>query len=205
MPFYADKVFPRLMNRAMDTARTREIRARVCAGLAGEVVEIGFGSGLNLPHLPREVTRLHAVDPSGGAARLAAARIAASAVQVQLAGLDGQELPLPDASMDAALSTWTLCSIPDPAQALREVRRVLRPGGRLHFVEHGRAPDEAVRRWQARLNPLQRRVACGCHLDRDIPALLQTAGLRVERLAEYYAQGEPRSFGALYEGVAAPV
>lgn len=205
MAFYTDQVFPRIMNRAMNTAHTREIRARVCRDLAGEVLEIGFGSGLNLPHLPPSVRRLHAVDPSVGGARLATTRISESPVPVELAGLDGQDLPFPDASMDAALSTWTLCSIPDAGRALREVRRVLRPGGRLHFVEHGRAPDEGVRRWQDRLNPVQRRIGCGCNLDRDIPALVRAAGFEVERLDEYYGMGGPRPFAAMYEGVGAPV
>jgi ubiquinone/menaquinone biosynthesis C-methylase UbiE len=204
MAFYRDVVFPRIMNAAMNTATTREIRARVCEPLNGDVVEIGFGSGLNLPHLSRSVNVLHAVDPSHGAARLARRRISASPVPVDLAGLDGQALPFEDASMDAALSTWTMCTIDDPVRSLREVRRVLRPGGKLHFVEHGVAPDESVRRWQRRLNPIQNKAACGCHLDRDIPALLRQAGFRIERMDEYYGKGEPRPYGATYEGVAVP-
>jgi ubiquinone/menaquinone biosynthesis C-methylase UbiE len=204
MPFYRDAVFPRLMNFAMDTKSTREIRARVCKQLSGDVLEIGFGSGLNLPHLPPSVTALHAVDPSEAAAGLAQERMRATLVRVDRAGLDGQDLPFEDASMDAALSTWTLCTIADPIQALREVRRVLRPGGMLHFVEHGRAPDERVRRWQARLNLMQNRLACGCHLDRDIPALIQAVGFQIERIDEYYSKGEPRPYGATYEGVAIP-
>jgi ubiquinone/menaquinone biosynthesis C-methylase UbiE len=107
--------------------------------------------------------------------------------------------------MDAALSMWTLCSIADPAKALREVRRVLRPGAKLHFVEHGIAPDERVRRWQSRLNPIQNKLGCGCHLNRDIPALIRTASFRIECMDEYYSKGEPRAYGATYEGVAEPV
>jgi ubiquinone/menaquinone biosynthesis C-methylase UbiE len=202
MGFYRDAVFPRVVNRALDTATTREIRARVCAGLSGEVVELGFGSGLNLPHLPASVTRLHAVDPSAAGARLAGGRIRDARVPVVLAGLDAQRLPFEDASMDAALSTWTLCSVPDAVAALREVVRVLRPGGVLHFVEHGAAPDEGVRRWQDRWNPLQRRLACGCSLTRDIAALLEEADLRVVRVDRYYSPAEPRPWGATYEGVA---
>jgi ubiquinone/menaquinone biosynthesis C-methylase UbiE len=204
MAFYRDRVFPRLLDSVMDTPETHEVRARVCAGLAGEVVEIGFGSGLNLPWLPHKVSRLHAVDPSTLGARLAADRIRDSPVEVIPAGLDGQALALDDASVDAALSTWTLCTVPDAVQALREVRRVLRPGGRLHFVEHGTAPDEGVRRWQRRLDPLQRRVACGCHLTRDIPELIRRAGFRVDRLDTYYLAKSPRLLGATYEGVASP-
>jgi ubiquinone/menaquinone biosynthesis C-methylase UbiE len=204
MALYRDVVFPRLMNRAMDNATTRETRDRVCRGLAGEVLELGFGSGLNLPHLPATVTTLHAVDPSAGAARLAAGRVRQSRVRVVHAGLDGQSLPFDDASLDAALSTWTLCTIPDAVKALREVSRVLRPGGTLHFVEHGRAPDEDVRRSQDRWNALHTRVACGCRLNRDIARIIVDAGFRLDRMQRYYSAGGPRTLGATYEGVASP-
>lgn len=137
-----DRVLPHLMNRLMDDADNRATRQRVCAGLHGEVAEVGFGSGLNLPHLPAEVTQLYAVEPSRDSVRLAGDRIAAAASPVRVVGLDGQRLPFEDASMDAVLWTWSLCTIPDAVAAVREMRRVLRPGGRLHFVEHGLAPDE---------------------------------------------------------------
>jgi SAM-dependent methyltransferase len=204
MAIYRDVVFPHVINLAMNTKTTREIRDRVCSRLKGEVVEIGFGTGLNVPHLPAGVTRLHAVDPMRTGARLASKRVAASPVPVSLAGLDGESLPFADQSADAVLSTWTLCSIPDAVAALREVRRVLRPGGALHFVEHGRSPDEGVRRWQDRLNPVEQRVACGCNLNRDIPGLVEQAGLRVERLDTYYTPGDPKVLGWTYEGVAVP-
>lgn len=204
MAFYRDAVFPRLMNRLMDNENNREIRARVCGALVGDVVEIGFGTGLNLPHLPAAVTRLRAVDPSELGARIAAPRMAASPVAVELAGLDGQSLPFADESADAVLSTWTLCSIPDAVAALREVRRVLRPGATLHFVEHGAAPEESVRRWQDRLDPIQRRMAGGCHLNRDIPALIEAGGLRLQQLDTYYGAGEPKAFGWQFEGTATP-
>ncbi len=202
MAFYGDKIFPRVMNRLMDNKNNREIRARVCRDLAGDVVEIGFGTGLNLPHFPAGVTRLQAVEPSKLCIRLAAQRIDAAAVPVRVAGTDGQFLPFADESADAVLSTWSLCTIPDAVAALHEVRRILRPGGSLDFVEHGAATDEAVRRWQDRLNPIQRRIACGCNLNRDIPALIEEGGLRISRLDTYYARGEPKSFAATYEGVA---
>ena len=205
MGWYRDRVLPRLVDATMDTQANREIRARVCAGLTGEVLEIGFGSGLNLPWLPAAVTRLHAVDPSVTGARLAAGRISECRFPVEQAGLDGQQLLLADGSVDSALSTWTLCTVPDAVQALRELRRVLRPGGRLHFVEHGAAPDAGVRRWQDRLDPVQQRVAGGCHLDREVPLLIERAGLRVERVETYYVPGEPRLVGSTYEGVASVV
>lgn len=202
MGVYRERVFPRLMNRLMNTKETRAIRTRVCAPLAGEVVEIGFGTGLNLPHLPPSVSVIRAVEPLGLGVALAAGRRGASPVPVEVSGLDGQSLPFEDGSADAVLCTWTLCSIPDAVAAVREVRRVLRPGAALHFVEHGRAPDEGVRRWQDRLNPVQQRVACGCNLNRDIPALLAAGGMRVEQLSTYYSKGEPKVFGATYEGTA---
>lgn len=203
MGFYGERVFPRAMNRLMNTKQTRETRARVCAPLSGDIVEIGFGTGLNLPHLPPAVTVVLAVDPLERGRTLASGRIAASPVSVEFVGLDGQLLPLADDSADAALSTWTLCSIPDPVAAVREINRVLRPGGTLHFVEHGCSPDPGVRKWQRRLNPIQRRIACGCNLDRDIPSILKDAGLSVDSLNTYYMKGSPKTLGWTFEGVAA--
>lgn len=198
--FYGRHVFPRLMNALLDTEETRRIRAEVCAGLSGEVLEIGFGTGHNLPFLPAAVTRLLAVDPMSNGRQLAAERLARSSVQVDFVGLDGQELDLPDASVDAALSTWTLCSIPDAVAAVREVRRVLRPGGALHFVEHGLSPDEGVARWQHRCNGIQNRLACGCNLQREIPAIIAEGGMVVADLDVFYAKGDPKIFGWTFQG-----
>ncbi len=202
MAFYRDKVFPRLVNVMMDTKQTRKIRDRVCADLAGDVVEIGFGTGLNLPHLPSAVTRLRAVDPSELGVWIARNRIADSPIPVVMAGLDGQALPFGDDSADAVLCTWSLCTIPDPVAAVREVGRVLRPGRTFHFVEHGAAPDATVRRWQDRLNGIEQRVACGCNLNREIASIIEAGGLTITRLDRYYTQGEPKTVGAMYEGVA---
>ena len=202
MGFYAERVFPRILNAAMDTEQNRRHRDEVCRELAGDVVEIGFGTGLNAPHLPETVTRVRAVEPSARAVELARARIDASAVPIEISGLDGQRLPFEDASADAVLSTWTLCTIPDAVAAVAEIRRVLRPGGRLHFVEHGRSPDAKVRRWQDRLNGLQNRVACGCNMNRDIPALIEQGGLTVDRLSASYTKGEPKILGWTFEGTA---
>src|SRR5688500_7744164 len=132
------------MNKACNTSEGRRIRANVCQALSGDVLEIGFGTGLNLPHLPAAVTRLRAVDPLQRGRALAAERLAEVPFPVEFVGLDGQSIELEDDCVDAALSTWTLCSIPDPVAAVREIRRVLRPGGRFHFAEHGAAPDAKV-------------------------------------------------------------
>ncbi|MGO4692178.1 class I SAM-dependent methyltransferase [Glaciibacter sp. 2TAF33] len=177
------------------------LRQRVCTGLAGEVVEIGFGSGPNVPFYPACVTRVAAVEPADRGWKLAASRIAASAIPVERSGLDGQHLPFPDDTFDAALSTWSLCTIPDPGAALGELRRVLKPGGAFHFLEHGLAPDEAVQRWQRRLDPLQQVVFGGCHLARPIVGLLTDAGFVISELDVFYEPG-PKSQGADSLGVA---
>lgn len=202
MGFYADRLLPRIINVIMDNSVNRAIRTRVCAGLVGDVVEIGFGTGHNLPYLPGTVTGLRAVEPSRLSVRLARDRIDAAPAPVEVVGLDGQRLPIAEGSADSVLCTWSLCTIPDPVAAVAEMRRVLRPGGALHFVEHGRAPDASVRRWQDRLNGVQQRVAGGCHLNRDIPAIIEAAGMTITRLDTYYGKGEPKPFGSMYEGVA---
>jgi ubiquinone/menaquinone biosynthesis C-methylase UbiE len=200
--FYRDHVFPRVMNVACNTKETRRIRAEVCRQLSSVVLEVGFGTGLNLPHLPPSVSRLLAVDPVRRGRDLAAARRAESHVEIEFAGLDGQSLRLEDNSVDAALSTWTLCTIPDATAAIREIGRVLRPGGTLHFAEHGRAPDPKVRKWQNRLNGIQQRVACGCNLNRDIPAIIRDGGMTITDLETYYAKGDPKILGWTYQGIA---
>ncbi|HEY4095924.1 MAG TPA: class I SAM-dependent methyltransferase [Baekduia sp.] len=202
MGLYGDHVLPRIVNVACGMKASDPLRERVCAGLTGDVVEIGFGSGLNIPFYPKTITNVAAVEPADLGWKLAAERLAASNVPVQRSGLDGQSLPFPDASFDAALSTWTLCTIPDVATALHEVRRVLKPGGRLHFVEHGLAPDEPVRRWQHRLDPLQQRLFGGCHLTRPIVDLLTTAGFTIADLDTFYEDGTPKFVGANSLGVA---
>jgi ubiquinone/menaquinone biosynthesis C-methylase UbiE len=193
---YNDRVLPRILNAACGSNKLDPLRRRVCAGLAGEVIEIGFGSGLNVPFYPAGIDAVAAVEPSDLSWKLASERLRATAVPVLRSGLDGQSLPFSDDSFDAALSTWTLCTIPDVATALGELRRVLRPGGTLHFLEHGLAPDEEVRRWQRRLEPVQKRVTGGCHLTRPIVGLLVTAGFQIRELDVFYEEDATRFTGA---------
>jgi ubiquinone/menaquinone biosynthesis C-methylase UbiE len=202
MGLYAQRVLPRILNVACRAQAAEPLRRRVCADLAGEVVEIGFGSGHNVPFYPATVASVTAVEPADVAWRLAADRLRAASVSVQRSGLDGQSLPFADGSYDAALSTWTLCTIPDVAAALSEVRRVLRPGGRLHFVEHGLAPDEPVRRWQRRIEPLHKRLFGGCHLTRQVSDLLTAAGFTISDLDVFYGERVPRYSGAYALGTA---
>ena len=204
MGWYDDHVLPHVINVVMNNKQTREIRARVCSGLSGEVVEIGFGTGHNLPFVPAQVSRLRAVEPSKRSVELAGKRITAAPFPVEIVGIDGQRIPVDDDSADHVLCTWSLCTIPDPGTAVAEMRRILRPGGSLHFVEHGRSPQDKVRRWQDRLNGVQQRVAGGCNLNRDISGLIESGGFRIDRLDNFYAKGEPKPIGYLYEGVASP-
>ena len=199
---YRRAVVPRLLDVCLRTPVPTSLRRAVCAGLAGEVVEIGFGSGLNVPHYPPEVTSVAAVEPADVGWRLAAGRVAASAVPVRRAGLDGQRLPFPDAVFDAALSTWTVCSIRDAAAALAELRRVLRPGARFHFLEHGLAPDARVRRMQSRIGPVHSAVFGGCDLTKPVTDLITDAGFEIERVESFYQRAAPKYVGANSLGVA---
>ncbi|MDV2478556.1 class I SAM-dependent methyltransferase [Rhodococcus zopfii] len=205
MGFYSDRIVPHLIDVACGMSLTEPVRERVCAELHGHVVEIGFGSGLNVPFYPATVESVAAVEPADLGWKLARERLAASPIPVERSGLDGQSLPFPDNTFDTALSTWTMCTIPDVDAALREVRRVLKPGGTLHFVEHGLAPHEKVRRWQYRFEPIQKTVAGGCHLTRDIPTLVRAAGFELRDLDTFYEKGSPKIMGALAVGVTEPV
>jgi SAM-dependent methyltransferase len=196
MGFYGDHILPRIVNTCCGMKNVEPLRRRVCEGLEGEIVEIGFGSGLNVPFYPESVTRVAAIEPADTAWKLAEKRLADSRVPVERSGLDGQSLPFEDDSFDCAVSTWTMCTIPDIDAALGELRRVLKPGGTLHFVEHGLAPDENVRRWQHRLEPIQKRAFGGCHLTRPVVNLLAGAGFTITEVDEFYEDNAPKFLGA---------
>ncbi len=198
---YEGQVLPRIVDKACGRKDIAPLRARVTEGLRGDVVEIGFGSGLNLPHLPNTVERLLAVDPAVTGQRLAAQRLAASRIPVEFVGLDGADLPLDDQSADAVLCTFTLCTIADVERALAEVHRVLRSGGEFHFLEHGLSPDPPVAKWQRRLTPMQRRVCGGCHFDRPIAELIRGSGFDITTMRNHYLKG-PKTPSYLYEGIA---
>ena len=202
--WWAEHVVPRLTDVALGTGEVRGHRQKAVTGLRGAVVEIGFGSGLNVPLYPAGVEVVYAVDPSAVGRKLSAKRVNASPIPVEFVGLDGEHLPLGDASVDDALSTFTLCTIPDATQALHELLRVLRPGGRFHFLEHGLCPEPTTARWQHRLNGLEQRIAGGCNLDRPIERLVRDAGFDVAELQNVWLKGPrfSKPWGYLYEGVA---
>jgi ubiquinone/menaquinone biosynthesis C-methylase UbiE len=199
MGFYGEQLVPRVTNVMLGNKEFAKVRREATQGLHGDVIEIGFGSGLNLPHLPPEVTGVWTVEPSRVALRLAQKHIDASPVGVHLGDLDGARLDFPDDRFDAALSTMTLCTIPDVDAALTELRRVLKPGAEFHFAEHGHSPDAKVARTQARFNGFQQRVAGGCHLDRQIDGLLTQAGFEITSMRNFSLKG-PKAWGYMYVG-----
>jgi ubiquinone/menaquinone biosynthesis C-methylase UbiE len=200
MRWWNEQVVPRVTDLLLGAGEIHKLRERVCRGLEGEVLEIGFGSGLNVEHYPAAVERVAAVEPSDVAWHIAEHKhLGGGRPPVVRAGLDGQALALDNATMDNALSTFTLCTIPHLDVALKEVARVLRPGGSFHFLEHGLAPDPGVARWQRRLTPVQRRLAAGCHLDRPVADAVERSGLVIEELDTFYLPGV-KVFGRIYLG-----
>ncbi|HET7762493.1 MAG TPA: class I SAM-dependent methyltransferase [Phycicoccus sp.] len=203
--WWEDRALPRLVDVVLTDATAGGWRRAVTAGLSGDVVELGFGSGRNLPHYPAAVHRVLAVEPADLAWERARERVGAFGRTVERVGLDGADLPLEDASVDAVVTTWTLCTIPDLGAALAEARRVLRPGGTMRFVEHALAPGGLTRSAQRRLQPLWGPVAGGCHLDRDLPSLLDAAGFAVELdHAGFVVPGPMRPWGWFVLGTAHP-
>jgi ubiquinone/menaquinone biosynthesis C-methylase UbiE len=202
MGFYADHILPRGIDWMMGKPAFSELRRRVTPGLSGRVLEIGFGSGLNLPHYPDTVDRIYALDPATLGRKLARKRLAASPIPVEFIAFDADRYPLETASIDAVLSTWTLCTIPNAAEVLAELRRVLVPGGRFHFLEHGLSPDARTAKWQSRVTRIHRLWTGGCRLDVDIAALVRSAGFDLVSLDNYAFEKAGRLAGWTYEGIA---
>ncbi len=199
---YEDRVLPVVIDKICGSKAFAPHRRATLAATRGTVLEIGFGSGTNLAHYPPEVERLLAVEPAGRAIDLASARIARSRFPVEVVGLDGEHLPVDAASVDCVVSTFTLCTVAHVEQALSEIRRVLRPGGTVHVLEHGLDDEPDVQRWQRRLDPLQRAIAGGCHLTRHVPSIVEAAGLRWLELHRW-REGHPYAYTSLTRGVAA--
>jgi ubiquinone/menaquinone biosynthesis C-methylase UbiE len=204
MNLYRRIIFPQLLDLALSGERIERYRRQLLAHVQGAVLEIGFGTGLNLPCYPEHIRKITGVDPNPGMGSLARRRIASSPIAVDWQVADAQELPFPSQSFDSVVSTWTLCSIPNVAKALREIRRVLRAGGKLFFLEHGLSEDPQVQRWQNRLNPLQKVIADGCNLNRDMARLIREAGFRFEQLERFYMADQPKFIGYTYQGIALP-
>ena len=202
MGMYNDWILPRLVNRILGKPENEFLRQRTTRDLHGDVLEVGFGSGLNLPFYPAGVTKIWVVEPSSEGYRLAKGRIAERGIPVEFSSLDGESLPLGRDSVDSVLSTWTLCTIPDLAQALAEVRRVLKPGHRFHFVEHGLSDDRKLARWQHRLNWAEKAFGGGCNLNRQIDAFLRDAGFELESFDKFQMEGGLAVQNTIYIGTA---
>ena len=202
MGFYDEKILPRFINLACSSKPSMKQREKIVPHAAGDVLEIGFGSGLNVPFYDKQkVRKIFGLEPSEGMRKLAEERISESGLDIELIDLPGEEIPLEANSVDTVLITYTLCTIPDVAAALEGMRRVLKPGGKLLFSEHGKAPDESVMRWQNRLNPAWRKIGGGCNMNRDIPAMILEGGFRITEDERMYVPG-PRIFSYTYWGSA---
>lgn len=204
MGLYSAYIFPRLMDWVMSGDGFQRLRSEVLQSARGEVLEIGLGTGLNIPHYPAGVSRLRAVDPAPLLPDRVEERSAKANFPVELSRASAEQLPYDNHTFDCAVSTWTLCTIPDPVQALREVTRVLKPQGRFLFLEHGRSDETTIAKWQDRLNPIQNVIGCGCNLNRPIDQLISEAGLHILQLDRFVMEGVPRIGGELYRGVAMP-
>lgn len=201
MGFYQDRIVPHLVNLSMRNSRMAPYRERIVAHAEGRVLEIGVGSGENLPLYTNRANEIVGVEPHPRL--LAMASVKPSRVRTKLIEGSAESIPLDDSCVDTVVTTWTLCTIPDVARSLQEMRRVLRPGGHLLFVEHGLSPDQDVRKWQNRLNPIWKKIAGGCQLNRPIADLIEAAGFSISHLDKGYMQG-PRPMTFMYEGAARP-
>jgi ubiquinone/menaquinone biosynthesis C-methylase UbiE len=198
----SDRIFGCFLDWSMSSKSIARQRPAALKEARGEVLEIGFGTGLNLPYYPGGVKSLTVVDPEDLMPKRVAKRIAATPFSVRRVALSAERLPLEDNTFDCAVSTFTLCTIPDASAALREVRRVLKPGGSFLFLEHGLNDEPVVAKWQRRLNPIQRVIGRGCTLDRRIDSLVADSGLQITRLDRFVIPGMPRTHATMYRGIA---
>jgi len=200
MGFYSNLVIPFCIDFAMSGSSLQTYRQNLLADVSGEILEIGFGTGLNLPHYPENVNKITTIDPNPGMKRLARSRIAQSQITVDYKVLNGESLPMNDASFDSVVCTWTLCSIPLVDQAIAEVYRLLKPGGKFFFIEHGLSQDAQIQVWQNRLTPVQKIIADGCHLNRKIGDLVGQKFTNVT-IEQFYAPKLPKVIGYMYQGI----
>ncbi len=201
---YATHIFPRLMDWAMGAKRFQEQRKLALAPLYGTVLEIGFGTGLNLPHYPKQVAGLTAVQPEQALPKKVKRRSVKASMTVEIIRVTAERLPFEEGCFDCVVSSWTLCTIPDVLAALKEARRVLKPDGIFAFLEHGRSDDPRTAKWQHLFNPVQQLLACGCNINRRIDALIEEAGFRISHLERFQMEGIPRIAAEMYRGIASP-
>lgn len=200
--FYEEVFFPWGMDRMLNKPHLAEIRKRVLSRARGKILEIGLGTGLNLPHYPESVRQITTIDSNPGMRKRVTKRIAASVIDVDFQVLNGETLPFDNVAFDTVTCTWTLCSIAGVDKALAQMWRVLKPGGEFLFVEHGLSDEPRIQKWQRRLNGLQMAFACGCRLDRNMREIVEAAGFEMVELKEYYTGKDPKTHGYMYEGVA---
>ena len=201
MGLYSNLIIPYCIDFAMSGSNLREYRQKLLEDVSGEILEIGFGTGLNLPHYPDGVTKITTIDPNPGMQKIARSRIAASNITVDYQVLNGESLPMADASFDSVVCTWTLCSIPQVDKAIAEINRLLKPGGKFFFIEHGLSKESSIQTWQNRLTPIQKVIADGCHLNRNIKQIVEQKFHHVT-LEQFYAPKLPKVIGYMYQGVA---
>ena len=201
MNFYTNLVIPYCIDLAMSGSNLRQYRQELLQDVTGDILEIGFGTGLNLPYYPERVKQITTVEPNPGMQRVARSRIEQSQITVDYKVLNGESLPMADASFDSVVCTWTLCSIPLVEQAIAEVYRLLKPGGKFFFIEHGLSHEANVQVWQNRLTPIQKVLADGCHLNRRINDLVQQQFPNV-KIEQFYAPKLPKVIGYMYRGIA---
>lgn len=201
MGFYSRKIFPYLLDWSLSDSTFNKYRQEILAEVEGEVLEIGFGTGLNLSFYPDEINRIITIDNNPGVDKLAQKRIEKSSITVDHRILSGENLPMADNTFDSVVSTWTLCSIEKVEQAVKEIYRVLKPGGKFFFIEHGLSNEPSIQTWQNRLNPIQNAIADGCNLNRNIRSIVEQEFSRVN-VEEFYADKTPKFMGYMYKGVA---